>query len=157
MGVGKTTVCRRLQERLGNCVFLDGDWCWDANPFTVTEETKKRVEENICFLLNQFLRCSAYDNVVFCWVMHQQGIIDGILRKLDTAGCRVHTVSLTADPEALSARILGDVEKGLRCQEDVERSVSRLPLYQALSTEKIGTTGKSPEQVAGEIQALGEK
>ena len=29
MGVGKTTVGRALQQRLPNCAFLDGDWCWD--------------------------------------------------------------------------------------------------------------------------------
>ena len=40
MGVGKTTVCQRLKMDLPNSVFLDGDWCWDANPFQVTEETK---------------------------------------------------------------------------------------------------------------------
>ena len=52
MGVGKTAVCRALQKRLDRSVFLDGDWCWDAHPFQVTEETKTMVTKNICFLLN---------------------------------------------------------------------------------------------------------
>ena len=43
MGVGKTTVCRQLKEDLPRSVFLDGDWCWDASPFQVTEETKTMV------------------------------------------------------------------------------------------------------------------
>lgn len=54
MGVGKTAVCQELKFKLNNSVFLDGDWCWDAHPFQVTEETKNMVMENICFLLNQF-------------------------------------------------------------------------------------------------------
>ncbi|MBR4889408.1 MAG: AAA family ATPase, partial [Clostridia bacterium] len=54
MGVGKTTTCRQLQQKLPDCVFLDGDWCWDMHPFTVNAETKKMVVENIAFLLNQF-------------------------------------------------------------------------------------------------------
>ena len=41
MGVGKTTVCRRLARRLPNSAFLDGDWCWDMHPFQVTEETRR--------------------------------------------------------------------------------------------------------------------
>jgi predicted AAA+ superfamily ATPase len=41
MGVGKTTTSRELQRLLPKCVFLDGDWCWDMNPFIVTDETKK--------------------------------------------------------------------------------------------------------------------
>ncbi len=33
------------------------------------------VIENICFLLNNFIKCSAYENIVFCWVMHEQSIM----------------------------------------------------------------------------------
>jgi len=79
MGVGKTSVCTELKHLLPRCVFLDGDWCWDADPFQVTEETKTMVLDNIGFLLRQFLRCSVYENIVFCWVMHEQSIIDVIL------------------------------------------------------------------------------
>lgn len=61
MGVGKSTVCQRLKIELKNSVFLDGDWCWDSNPFQVTEETKTMVTDNICYLLNNFLRCTAYE------------------------------------------------------------------------------------------------
>ena len=60
MGVGKTTVCQQLKQKLPGSVFLDGDWCWDANPFLVNEETKAMVLDNICHLLNNFLRCTAY-------------------------------------------------------------------------------------------------
>ncbi len=35
MGVGKTTVCQALNKELHNSVFLDGDWCWNADPFQV--------------------------------------------------------------------------------------------------------------------------
>ena len=54
MGVGKTTVSQQLKKDLINSVFLDGDWCWDASPFQVTEETKEMVLNNICYLLNNF-------------------------------------------------------------------------------------------------------
>ena len=56
MGVGKTTVCQLLKQDLPNSVFLDGDWCWDASPFQVTDETKAMVTNNICYLLNNFLK-----------------------------------------------------------------------------------------------------
>ena len=41
MGVGKTTVGQILKQRMDRAVFLDGDWCWDADPFQVNEETKR--------------------------------------------------------------------------------------------------------------------
>ena len=47
MGVGKTTISRQLKKDLHNSVFLDGDWCWDADPFQVTEETKEMVMRNL--------------------------------------------------------------------------------------------------------------
>lgn len=90
MGVGKTTISRQLKKDLHNSVFLDGDWCWDADPFQLTEETKEMVMRNICFLLNNFLRCTAYDNIILCWVMHEQYIIDSIINELDTSACRVY-------------------------------------------------------------------
>lgn len=34
MGVGKTATCQILKNNLSNCVFLDGDWCWDMQPFS---------------------------------------------------------------------------------------------------------------------------
>ena len=70
MGVGKTTVSQLLKEKLPRSVLLDGDWCWDMSPFQVTEETKSMVIDNICYLLNNFIKCSAFDNIIFCWVMH---------------------------------------------------------------------------------------
>ena len=73
MGVGKTTVSQTLKMQLENSVFLDGDWCWDAHPFQVTEETKEMVLENICAVLNNFLKCSVYDNIIFCWVAGKKG------------------------------------------------------------------------------------
>ena len=55
MGVGKTTVCKELRKLLPASVFLDGDWCWYSHPFTVTEQTKQVVMENIGFMLQNFL------------------------------------------------------------------------------------------------------
>ena len=66
MGVGKTTVCQSLKRLLPKAVFLDGDWCWDADPFVVTEETKAMVMDNICHVLNNFIHCTEYENIIFC-------------------------------------------------------------------------------------------
>lgn len=65
MGAGKTAVCQVLKKRLDRSVFLDGDWCWDMEPFQVTEETKALALDNVCCLLGNFIRCSAYENVIF--------------------------------------------------------------------------------------------
>lgn len=151
MGVGKTRVCRELQKMLPKCVFLDGDWCWDMSPFVVTEETKAMVMDNICHLLNNFLRCSLYENIVFCWVLHEQSILDEILSRLDVGAWRAEAVSLTCSEAVLRDRLRADVDAGIRQADILERSPARLPLYEGLNTRKVDTTGKTPEKIAEEI------
>ena len=51
MGVGKSTVSELLLKEMENSVYLDGDWCWNMNPFTVNEENIEMVLKNIIFLL----------------------------------------------------------------------------------------------------------
>ncbi len=151
MGIGKTTVSQQLKQKLPNSVFLDGDWCWDANPFQVTEETKTMVTNNICYLLNNFLHCSAYENVIFCWVMHQQKIIDSIIENLDTENCHIKCISLIANENNLRKRLMTDVESGIRTEDVVDRSVARLSLYQNLCTIKIDTNNKTIQMIVDEI------
>ena len=154
MGVGKSAVSRIVAEKLKNSVFLDGDWCWDAHPFQVTEETKKMVLQNICFLLNQFIHCSAYENIVFCWVLHEQSILDSILQNIDKTDCTIVNVSLMCNETELRKRLLKDVQAGKRQQDVVQRSVARISCYATLNTIKINTNGKNPMEVAEEIISL---
>lgn len=156
MGVGKTTVCQQLKRDLPNSVFLDGDWCWDADPFQVTDETKRMVVCNIVDLLNRFLHCTAYENVIFCWVMHEQAIIDTILGRLDTRHCSVKRISLVCSEEALRTRLEGDIRRGLRTPDVIERSLARLPLYAALHTAHIDVSNLSVQEAAKQIAQLGE-
>lgn len=154
MGVGKTTVCQMLKRQLENAVFLDGDWCWDADPFQVNDETKNMVENNICYLLNNFIHCSSYENVIFCWVMHEQSIINQIIKNLDTEECNIKTVSLLCSEDNLRVRLLSDVKHGIRNADIIERSIARLPLYSRLDTIKIDTTDKPVTETVKEIMNL---
>ena len=147
MGVGKTAVCRALQQRLPNCAFLDGDWCWDMKPFYITDETKAMVKDNICHVLGNFLRCSAFDNVVFCWVMHQQSILDEIVSRLPLRDVELHCISLTASRSALADRLRKDIDAGLRQPDVVGRSLDYLPLYEGLNTQKVDTTGLTIDEI----------
>lgn len=155
MGVGKTTVCQILKQKLEQAVFLDGDWCWDAHPFQVNEETKAMVMDNICYLLNNFLSCSAYRNIIFCWVMHEQSIVDSILSRLCLEDCEVKNVSLICSRETLSRRLEKDIRAGIRQRDVLERSVDRLKLYQTLNTVKVDVSEISAEEAAEKIMGLG--
>lgn len=154
MGVGKTTTCQIMKRKLNKSVFLDGDWCWDMHPFQVTEETKRMVIENICFGLNNFIKCSAYENIVFCWVMHQQDIIDDILSRIDTANCSVHAISLVCSEQALQSRLKKDIDAGIREKDVIPRSIERLPLYGELDTYRIDVSEIGPDEAASLIMSM---
>ena len=156
MGVGKTTVSRELLRSLPRCAFLDGDWCWTMQPFTVTEETRAMVLDNITHALGNFLRCSELENIVFCWVMHQQQIIDDILARLPLEGVKVLCVSLTASPEALTERIRRDIAVGLRNASVLDRALSYLPLYDKVQSVKVDTTALSVAETSTQIRNIGE-
>ncbi|MPM92680.1 hypothetical protein SDC9_139815 [bioreactor metagenome] len=124
------------------------------HPFVVNGETKTMVMDNICHLLQNFIRCSAFDNIIFCWVMHEQAIIDDILSRLDSSNCAVQCVSLVCSGEALTRRLQKDIEVGLRASDVIERSLVRLPLYECLNTVKINVSNISPRDAAEIISRL---
>lgn len=154
MGVGKTATCEKLLDILRPGVFLDGDWCWNMQPFTVNDETKEMVLNNISFLLNSFLKCSEYDYIIFCWVMHEEEILTDILDRLDTAEAKIFKFTLTAGKEALSKRISNDVAAGRREKDSLERSLERTALYDKMNTMKIDVSEISPERAARLIADL---
>lgn len=156
MGVGKTTVSRELLQALPRCGMLDGDWCWTMQPFIVTDETKAMVLDNITHTLANFIRCSEFDNIVFCWVMHQQQIIDDVLACLPLAGVRVVCISLTAQPEALTERICRDISAGLRDETAIARALAYLPLYDNVQSVKLDTTALSAAEIAEQIRKIWE-
>lgn len=154
MGVGKTSVCQSLKKQLNHCVFLDGDWCWDMHPFEVNEETKQMVLANIKFLLNSFIQCSVYENIIFCWVMHEQSIIDELLSAIETANCEVKVISLICREESLRERLQKDVDQGIREPEIIQRSIQRLDGYKMLNSIKLDVSDISASMAAKQIASL---
>ena len=151
MGIGKSAVCSELAGRLQPSVYLDGDWCWNMRPFSVTEETRAMVLDNICALLGRFLTCPELEYVIFGWVMHQQEIIDSICARLPLEGVEVSCFSLTASPRVLRYRLVQDIAQGKRSGDIISRSLAYLPLYDQLNTQKMNTDHATARQVATRI------
>lgn len=148
MGVGKSTTSKALQSLLPNCVLLDGDWCWNAQPFIVTNETKSMVLDNITYLLNNFLSISAYDNIIFCWVMQDDKISNEIISKLNLKNHKLTRFTLFCSAEKLSDRLLEDVKSGIREQDIIQKSLSYLERFKNSSCEKIDVSEISANKAA---------
>ena len=90
----------------------------------------------------------------FCWVMHEQSIIDEITAALDTSRCRIVKISLPADEPILRHRLSSDVAQGIRAADSVDRSVARIHMYQALDTIKIETSNQTVQEITDELCVL---
>ncbi|WP_066498126.1 AAA family ATPase [Abyssisolibacter fermentans] len=143
MGVGKTTICRELYKSIENSVWLDGDWCWMMNPFNVTEENKIMVMDNITHLLNNFLKNSSFEYVIFNWVMHQEWIIEKLLEKLSNKPTyEIYKITLICSEEELKNRIKKDIKNGKRGLNSIDNSLERLKLYKEMDTIKLDISNK---------------
>jgi len=147
MGTGKTTICKILYKKLNNSVWLDGDWCWMMNPFKVTEENKRMAEDNITYLLNNFLENPDFEYVIFSWVMHNENIFDVLLEKLQKNEFQRYKISLVCSPEELKKRMLKDGRE----EKDIEMSLGRLKSYERMDTIKVDTTNTAVEKTVNEI------
>ena len=47
-----------------------------------------------------------------------------------------------------------DIERGIRSEDVIERSIVRIPMYQTLNTTKIDTNAKNVAMIANEIKQL---
>lgn len=71
-----------------------------------------------------------------------------------TQDCEVKRVFLIADENTVRERLSADVEKGIRSEDIIERSIARIPMYQVLGTIKIDNKGKAVATIANEIKRL---
>ena len=54
----------------------------------------------------------------------------------------------------LQKRLKTDVARNIRTADVIDRSVARIPMYQALDTIKIETSNKTVREIVDEIMAL---
>lgn len=147
MGVGKTTVCQELRQRLQNSVWLDGDWCWMMNPWDFNDENKAMVMSNISYLLNNFLANSFFDYIIFSWVIHTDDILHDVLAGLNRTNSQVYPITLMCNEKELAKRILQDK----RSRRPIHNNLNRLKACEDMHTIKIDTSNKPVEEVVCNI------
>ena len=150
MGAGKSAVSRELKKILAPSFFLDGDWCWDMEPFVPGAAERALVLRNIAFLLNSYLAFDGRGNVIFCWVMHKRAVVEDLLARLDLSGARFFLFTLDVSEAELTRRLSRDVERGLRDGGVVERSLARRREFDAFG-EVVPADGISPDEAARAI------
>lgn len=150
MGVGKTTICKGLYKSLDKAVWLDGDWCWMMNPWIVNEENIKMVEDNITYLLKNFLTNSTFDYVIFNWVLHREEILNDLLERLGDLEFQLVKVTLTCSEGSLRQRM----ELDNRTQDQITMSIERLRLYENMKSNRLDTSDATIEETIERIRGI---
>ncbi|MBN1684210.1 MAG: GNAT family N-acetyltransferase [Gammaproteobacteria bacterium] len=150
MGVGKTSICKKLYQMVNRSVWLDGDWCWMMHPWKFSKRNKEMVLDHITYLLNNYLKNPYFKVVIFDWILHQENIYQDILSKLSESRFDLCKFSLVAEREVLRNRLLHDE----RDEQVAEDSIARLKCYDTLEAIKINTSKLTPTQTAIRIKDL---
>ena len=143
-----TTTCKVLLELLPKCIYLDGDWCWYADPWVVTNETKAMTMRNMSYLLDSYLDCSAYENIVFGWVLHKKGMTKNVLSLLKNTHYNLHEFSLICSESTLVSRLQKDIDNGVRKNVSWNHALQIRPNFDEMDTTKIDVNNITPEQAA---------
>ena len=143
-GIGKTETCKVLQQLLQRSVWLDGDWCWMANPWIITEETKIMAGNNMAFLLNSFLNCTEYEFILYSWIFRSDEVFRIILNKLKSNDFVLFKYTLTCSQDVFRKR-LKDAD---REESKIQMCIDSLHQCEQTDTDKVDTTERSVEEIA---------
>ena len=102
--VGKTTVGQHLFEQYESSAYLDGDWCWCVNPFSVKDKRLRNGDKSMSFVLSNYLN-SEFEYVFFTSVVLTDPTIrENILKDIATTDYEVIGFTLTCSEETLVKR-----------------------------------------------------
>ena len=148
--VGKTTVGQQLFESYTNSAYLDGDWCWCVNPFSVKDERLRNGDKSMSFVLSNYLN-SGFDYVFFTSVvLTDPRIRENILSGIDATDYTIISFTLTCSEETLVER---HDKRGDRGQTNFHWL--HLPPYP--KDVVINTDHKSPRQIVRELKQIIDK
>jgi len=144
--VGKTTVAEILFESLENCAYLDGDWVWRVNPFSIEDPRLRNGDKSMSFVLSNYLK-SKFDYVIFSSVVViGESIRKAILKDITAKGCETIAFTLTCSEETL-------VRRHRQRGDENEVSFHWLRMAPHPGDHVIHTDGKTPAQIAEKIKA----
>lgn len=86
-GIGKTTICKAIVQRLYRSAYVDSDPCRIMNPFVLNDETIPTIAKNISALIINYLDCPVVKTVVFSYGFHgrRKEVFEMVLKALSKA------------------------------------------------------------------------
>ncbi len=142
--IGKSTIGKRVFEMLENSAYLDGDWAWCVNPFSVRDPRLRNGDKSMSFILSTYLQ-SKFDYVFFASVIAtDKKIRDSIIKNIVYDDYEIKSFTLTCSRETLAKR-----HKMRNDDTTINYYFLDLPPHQGDIV--INTDNKTLEQLCNEI------
>ena len=137
-------------EQYNNSAYLDGDWCWCVNPFSVEDKRLRNGDKSMAFVLSNYLQ-SEFEYVFFTSVvLTDSEIRENILKDITATDYEVLGFTLTCSEETLVKR---HEERG----DEGETNFYWLHLPTYPTDRVIHTDNKSVAEIAQEMRKYIEK
>jgi broad-specificity NMP kinase len=152
-GVGKTATCNELKRMLTNNFFIDADYLLETTPFIYDQEMKQIFYKNIAFVLSNICEHSQLENIIHCWIIPEEEILQNIISNLNLTNMKLNIFILVCSTQAHLDRIAND-SNPRRKETKLGSSLENLKAYKNTKFIEIDTTKLTPEKVASEIEKL---
>ncbi len=151
-GVGKSTACARLLQRLPRSARLESEWCRMINPFDLTPEIEALTERHMTALLRGYLSCSLVDTVIFSYGLHgpRRRILDRVMDNLRDVPFHLLPLTLTCSEEENIRRMRQDG----RDEQRIQGALATRAIYEGLGFPVIDTTEMSVEETVEQILTI---
>ncbi len=148
-GVGKSTTCELLHEKLRNSAWVESEWARRINPFEFTEEIENMTENNITMLLRSYLELSTVKTVIFNWGIHgpRKRILERVFSNLSDIEYQYIPILITCSEPENVLRMKQDQRSALR----ISRGLEIRSLYDNLDSHRIDTTRLTPFEAVEEV------
>ena len=145
--IGKTTMAEELYQLFDNSAYLDGDWVWHVNPFSVKDPRLRDGDKNCSFVLNTYLELGFEYVFYSSVVLTDQNIREKIINGIDEKNYKIIGFSLMCSKKTLSQR-----HRNRGDENDI--SFYWLDLGPYFDDYVINTDNKTPIEIAEEIKKL---
>jgi cytidylate kinase len=143
-GVGKSTLCQTLYQRLDHTAWLESEWCRMTHPFTWNEEAVTMTVSNVTHMLRSYLTCSRIEYVIFSYGFHgpRKRIWEAVLCNLGDLPYTLCPITITCSEDENLIRMKHDERDAGR----IQRALATRHLYEDLPYPRIDTTHLTIEE-----------
>lgn len=149
-GIGKTTICKEIVQRLDNSAYVDSDACRCINPFVLEDDTIPTISQNISDLILNYFNCPRVQTVIFSYGFHgrRREVFAKVIERISAFQHHFLPCLLWCSEEENIQRMHRDHRSAERIEIAIRQSRKA---FENNPYPRIDITGLSVQQAADEI------